>query len=64
MEIFYFIFSSDKPTPPQNLGLKDVFADRCSLSWKPPADDGGGAISGLLRTNKLMASSNSDFDVY
>jgi len=38
----------DKPSPPQDLKAKDIFADRCTLSWKPPADDGGGAISGYL----------------
>jgi len=26
--------------------VSDVFAETCKLSWKPPADDGGGAIAG------------------
>ena len=38
--------TTDKPTAPEDLVVSDVFAETCKLSWKPPADDGGGAIAG------------------
>ncbi|XGW29138.1 hypothetical protein V3C99_008720 [Haemonchus contortus] len=32
----------DKPSPPNGpLDVHDVYADHCSLDWKPPDDDGG-----------------------
>ncbi|KAK5968521.1 Twitchin [Trichostrongylus colubriformis] len=32
----------DKPSPPNGpLDVKDVYADHCTLEWKPPDDDGG-----------------------
>ncbi len=39
---FYII---DKPSPPEEIKVEDVFAEHCKLSWKPPADDGGGEIT-------------------
>ena len=38
--------TTDKPTAPEDLEVSEVFAETCKLSWKPPADDGGGAIAG------------------
>ena len=40
------LFIPDKPSPPENLQVSDVYADHCKLSWKPPADNGGADISG------------------
>lgn len=41
-----FYLSSDKPGPPSDLNVKDIFADHCTLSWAAPKDDGGAEISG------------------
>ena len=35
----------DKPTPPKNLEVSEVFATNCKLSWSPPDDDGGKPIT-------------------
>ena len=37
---------TDKPGSPEDLKLSDVYADHCTLSWKPPSDDGGADVSG------------------
>lgn len=43
-----FLFTlADKPLPPTDLNVKEIFADHCTLTWKPPTDDGGGDITGL-----------------
>jgi len=31
----------DKPTPPQNVRVTDVFQDNCVVHWSPPKDNGG-----------------------
>lgn len=37
--------NSDKPSPPEKpIEVKDVTKNHCTLSWKPPADDGGTEI--------------------
>ena len=36
----------DKPKPPEDLKVSDVFADNCKLNWEPPKDDGGSPITG------------------
>jgi len=36
----------DKPGAPKDLVAKEVFADHCTLAWKPPTDDGGAELSG------------------
>ncbi|ESO03551.1 hypothetical protein HELRODRAFT_191869 [Helobdella robusta] len=38
----------DKPSPPRDLNVSEVFADRCTLDWKPPADDGGAEVTGYI----------------
>ncbi|KAL3088858.1 hypothetical protein niasHS_009150 [Heterodera schachtii] len=39
----------DKPGAPEGpLNVSDVHADRCTLDWKPPLDDGGAPIDGYL----------------
>lgn len=42
----YTILLLDKPTPPQGpLEVSDITPETCSLSWKPPLDDGGSPIT-------------------
>lgn len=39
----------DKPSPPTGpLDVTDITPDTCSLSWKPPADDGGSPITNYI----------------
>lgn len=40
----------DKPSPPRDVGVSEVYADHCTVDWKPPADDGGGTITGTVHT--------------
>ena len=42
----------DKPAPPTDLAVKDIFADHCTLTWKPPADDGGAELTGYVIERK------------
>jgi len=40
---------ADKPTPPVGpLEVSDVTPETCSLSWKPPLDDGGSPITNYI----------------
>ena len=39
---------ADRPTPPENVQVSDIFAEHCKLSWKPPEDDGNGEILGTF----------------
>ncbi|RZF42380.1 hypothetical protein LSTR_LSTR004188 [Laodelphax striatellus] len=39
----------DKPLPPQGpLDVSDITPESCSLSWKPPLDDGGSPITNYV----------------
>ncbi|GLH11531.1 Titin, partial [Gryllus bimaculatus] len=39
----------DKPLPPQGpLDVSDITPETCSLSWKPPLDDGGAPITNYV----------------
>ncbi|XP_047102318.1 twitchin isoform X3 [Schistocerca piceifrons] len=39
----------DKPLPPQGpLDVSDITPETCSLSWKPPLDDGGSPITNYV----------------
>lgn len=40
------ISSADKPGPPQNVKLVDVWGFNAALEWTPPQDDGNAQISG------------------
>ncbi|GIY50159.1 twitchin [Caerostris extrusa] len=48
----------DKPGPPQGpLEISDITPENCSLSWKPPLDDGGSAVTNYV-VEKLDPSLN------
>ncbi|KAF0299363.1 Twitchin [Amphibalanus amphitrite] len=48
----------DKPTAPQGpLDISDITPENCSLSWRPPADDGGSPITNYV-VEKLDVSSD------
>ncbi|VDL60884.1 unnamed protein product, partial [Hymenolepis diminuta] len=38
----------DKPKPPRDLEVFDVFAEHCMLKWKAPEDDGGTPITDYI----------------
>lgn len=49
---------SDKPGPPEGpLEPSDITPETCSLSWKPPRDDGGSPITNYV-VEKQDANSN------
>ena len=39
---------SDKPSPPQNLKVTNVYKDRITIAWETPKDDGGSEITGYV----------------
>ena len=43
-----FINYLDKPSPPRNITVTDVFYDNCIVHWKEPADDGGCDITSYI----------------
>lgn len=46
----------DKPLPPQGpLDVSDITPDTCTLTWKPPLDDGGSPITNYI-VEKMDAS--------
>jgi hypothetical protein len=54
---FSLSFSTDKPSQPQGpLEIGDITPETCSLSWKPPLDDGGSPITNYV-VEKLDPSS-------
>ncbi|KAI5726324.1 hypothetical protein M8J76_000791 [Diaphorina citri] len=43
------VYVVDKPSPPQGpLDVSDITPESCSLSWKPPLDDGGSPITNYV----------------
>lgn len=46
---FFQVLVVDKPSPPVGpLDVSDITPDTCSLSWKPPLDDGGSPITNYI----------------
>lgn len=43
---FSYVSSADKPGPPQNIKLVDVWGFNAALEWIPPQDDGNAQILG------------------
>lgn len=43
---FFHVSSADKPGPPQNIKLVDVWGFNAALEWTPPQDDGNAQILG------------------
>jgi hypothetical protein len=40
---------ADRPLPPQGpLDVSDITPETCSLSWRPPLDDGGSPITNYV----------------
>lgn len=43
------LYLADKPLPPQGpLDVSDITPETCSLSWRPPLDDGGSPITNYV----------------
>lgn len=40
-----FIYIPDKPLPPQNVIVADITAETATITWQPPADDGGKPVT-------------------
>jgi len=38
----------DKPSPPTDLVVTEMFADHCVLMWNAPMDDGGDELTGYV----------------
>lgn len=45
-KVFFYVSSADKPGPPQNIKLVDVWGFNAALEWAPPQDDGNAQILG------------------
>lgn len=45
-KFFFHVSSADKPGPPQNIKLVDVWGFNVALEWTPPQDDGNAQILG------------------
>lgn len=54
----------DKPSPPQGpLDISDITPETCTLSWKPPLDDGGSPVTNYV-VEKLDPAGVSTFPLY
>ena len=53
----------DKPTPPRNVKVKDVFRDRCTVQWQAPSDDGGSTITRYVVEAIDLSEPHSSWDV-
>lgn len=43
---FTCFFFTDKPSPPRNLTVHDVWSDYIGFTWEAPESDGGSALTG------------------
>lgn len=41
-----WLLSADKPGPPQNVKIMEVWGFNVALEWKPPQDDGNAQCTG------------------
>ncbi|XP_030829655.1 twitchin isoform X2 [Strongylocentrotus purpuratus] len=54
------VIVQDRPSPPRGpIEISDVFADKCSLAWQAPEDDGGSDI-----LNYIIEKSEGDDDYW
>lgn len=55
--IFPFLFFKDTPGPCQEIKVKNITEEKCTLSWKEPLEDGGDPITHYIverrDTNRL-----------
>ena len=63
------MYLTDKPGPPQNLGVTNYTENSVSIKYEPPEDDGGTEVTGYVierreakRTNWNNAMSSPDLD--
>lgn len=49
LNLFVQVLVVDRPSPPLGpLDASDITPDTCTLSWKPPLDDGGSPITNYV----------------
>uniref|UniRef100_A0A8C3CT91 Myosin-binding protein C, cardiac-type n=1 Tax=Cairina moschata TaxID=8855 RepID=A0A8C3CT91_CAIMO len=63
---FVHVSSADKPGPPQNIKLTDVWGFNAALEWTPPQDDGNAQILGytVQKADKKTMEWYTVFDHY
>uniref|UniRef100_A0A8C0BZB9 Myosin binding protein C3 n=1 Tax=Buteo japonicus TaxID=224669 RepID=A0A8C0BZB9_9AVES len=63
---FFHVSSADKPGPPQNIKLVDVWGFNAALEWTPPQDDGNAQILGytVQKADKKTMEWYTVFDHY
>ena len=57
-QILIVRFVSGKPSPPQNLRVKDVSINYVTLEWEIPKTDGGSPVTGYVIEKRDMKRSN------
>uniref|UniRef100_A0A803VL99 Myosin binding protein C3 n=1 Tax=Ficedula albicollis TaxID=59894 RepID=A0A803VL99_FICAL len=65
-KVFSYVSSADKPGPPQNIKLVDVWGFNAALEWTPPQDDGNAQILGytVQKADKKTMEWYTVFDHY
>ncbi|NWW40511.1 MYPC3 protein, partial [Panurus biarmicus] len=63
---FSYVSPADKPGPPQNIKLVDVWGFNAALEWSPPQDDGNAQILGytVQKADKKTMEWYTVFDHY
>lgn len=54
---------ADRPLPPRNVGVSDIKADSCYLTWEAPEDNGGSEITNYIVERRDASKKKSDFEV-
>ena len=57
MIIYTSNFFIEKPSPPQDVEVSDIYSRTCYVSWKAPRQDGGSPITGYWLERRTTASS-------